>query len=101
MGDSWRIGVDHGERTALVTDGPFAYVRNPIFAGMIPAGLGIALLVPSIVAILSIVLLVAALEIQTRLVEEPYLLIIHGDEYAAYASRVGRFVPLVGRLRPA
>ena len=66
--------------------------------GMIPAGLGIALLVPSVVAILAVVLLVAALEIQTRLVEEPYLLATHGDEYAGYASRVGRFFPLVGRL---
>lgn len=99
MGDSWRIGVDHDERTELVTDGPFSYVRNPVFAGMIPAGLGIALLVPSVVAILAVVLLVAALEIQTRMVEEPYLLRAHGDDYAAYASRVGRFFPGVGRLK--
>ena len=31
-------------------------------------------------------------------VEEPYLLRTHGDEYRRYASRVGRFVPGVGRL---
>lgn len=100
MGDSWRIGVDRDERTELVTDGPFAYVRNPIFAGMIPAALGIALLVPSVVAILAVILLIAALQIQTRLVEEPYLLDSHGDAYAGYARRVGRFLPGVGRLRP-
>jgi protein-S-isoprenylcysteine O-methyltransferase Ste14 len=98
MGDSWRIGVDHQERTELVTDGPFAYVRNPVFAGMIPVGIGIALLVPSVVAILAVVLLIAALQIQTRLVEEPYLLATHGDKYARYADRVGRFFPRVGRL---
>lgn len=98
MGDSWRVGVDHGERADLITDGPFAYVRNPVFAGMIPAALGIALLVPSVVAIIAVVLLVVALEIQTRLVEEPYLLDAHGETYAAYASRVGRFFPRVGRL---
>lgn len=99
MGDSWRIGVDEAERTELVTDGPFAYVRNPIFAGMIPTGLGIALLVPSVVAIVAVVLLIVALEIQTRAVEEPYLLRAHGKAYADYAARVGRFVPGVGRLR--
>jgi protein-S-isoprenylcysteine O-methyltransferase Ste14 len=99
MGDSWRIGVDHAEQTELVTDGPFAYVRNPVFAGMIPAGLGIALLVPSVVAIFAITLLVAALEIQTRAVEEPYLLRTHGEKYASYARRVGRFFPRVGRVR--
>ncbi|NLT06686.1 MAG: isoprenylcysteine carboxylmethyltransferase family protein [Solirubrobacterales bacterium] len=99
MGDSWRIGVDHAERTELVTDGPFAYVRNPIFAGMIPATLGIALLVGNVVAVVAVVLLVVALEIQTRRVEEPYLLSTHGRAYARYAARVGRFFPGVGRLR--
>ena len=99
MGDSWRIGVDEGERTELVTSGPFQSVRNPIFAGMIPVGIGLALLAPNVVAIVAVVALIAALEIQTRLVEEPYLLRTHGDDYARYASQVGRFFPLVGRLR--
>ncbi len=99
MGDSWRIGVDQEERTALVIDGPFQAVRNPIFAGMIPTSLGIALLVPNALAVVALVLLVAALETQTRLVEEPYLLEVHGSAYREYARRVGRFLPLVGRLR--
>jgi protein-S-isoprenylcysteine O-methyltransferase Ste14 len=66
---------------------------------MIPAVAGLALLVPSVVALLGLALLVVALEIQVRLVEEPYLLRAHGDAYAAYARRVGRFVPGLGRLR--
>ena len=37
MGDSWRSGVDVGERTRLVTSGPFAWVRNPIFTSMLAA----------------------------------------------------------------
>lgn len=99
MGDSWRVGVDPQEKTRLVTEGPFQAVRNPIFAGMIPTSLGIALLVPNVVAVVAFVLLVAALEIQTRLVEEPYLLATHGAAYRDYARRVGRFFPWVGRLR--
>lgn len=98
MGDSWRIGVDSDERTTLVTAGPFALVRNPIFMGMLPASLGLALLVPNAVALAAFVALVGALELQTRVVEEPYLLRVHGDVYAGYAARVGRFVPGVGRL---
>jgi protein-S-isoprenylcysteine O-methyltransferase Ste14 len=43
--------------------------------------------------------LVVALEVQVRLVEEPYLLRTHGAHYAEYASRVGRFVPGFGRLK--
>lgn len=99
MGDSWRIGVDHDERTALVTDGPFQYMRNPIFSAMIPTSLGLALLVPNAVSLLGFATLIVALEIQVRMVEEPYLLRIHDRSYRDYAARVGRFFPLVGRLR--
>ena len=99
MGDSWRIGVNETDRTELVTTGPFQSVRNPIFAGMIPVAIGLALLAPNVVAIVAVVALIAALEIQTRLVEEPYLLRTHGQAYATYAAKVGRFFPLVGRLR--
>jgi protein-S-isoprenylcysteine O-methyltransferase Ste14 len=98
MGRSWRIGVDEQARTELVTGGPFTLVRNPIYSAMIPAAAGIALLVPSVVAIAAVVLLVVALELQVRAVEEPYLLRVHGDAYRSYASRVGRFVPRLGRL---
>jgi protein-S-isoprenylcysteine O-methyltransferase Ste14 len=98
MGDSWRIGVDETERTALVTSGPFSVVRNPIFAAMLPASLGLTLLVPNVVAIAGFVALWLALQIQVRLVEEPYLLRQHGDAYRNYAARVGRFVPGLGRL---
>ena len=98
MGESWRIGVDADERTALVTSGPFALVRNPIFAAMLPTGLGLLLVLPSWVAIVGFAALIAALELQVRVVEEPYLLRTHGNAYREYAARVGRFVPGVGRL---
>jgi protein-S-isoprenylcysteine O-methyltransferase Ste14 len=99
MGASWRVGVDRGERTALVTSGPFALVRNPIFAAVFPTALGLALLVPTWIAFVGLVVLVIALELQVRVVEEPYLLRAHPNEYAGYAARVGRFVPGVGRIR--
>jgi len=98
MGDAWRVGVDPEERTELVTDGPFAVVRNPIYSAMIPTVLGLVLMVPSPLALAAIACLVTALELQVRLVEEPYLLRTHGDAYASYAARVGRFVPGIGLL---
>jgi protein-S-isoprenylcysteine O-methyltransferase Ste14 len=99
MGSAWRIGVDPDEGTELVTGGPFAVVRNPIYTGMIPFFAGIALLVPNTLTIAGAGLVLIALEIQTRLVEEPHLVRTHGQAYADYAARVGRFVPAVGRLR--
>lgn len=98
MGSSWRIGVDEQSRTELVTGGPFTIVRNPIFAAMLPASAGLALMVPSVVAFAGLAALFVALELQVRIVEEPYLLRTHGAEYSSYAARVGRFVPGFGRL---
>ncbi|GAA3970524.1 isoprenylcysteine carboxylmethyltransferase family protein [Actinomadura viridis] len=99
MGSSWRIGVDETERTALVTGGAFALARNPIFTTMIVTAAGLAAMVPNPVTLGGLALTVAAIEIQVRAVEEPYLLRFHGDAYARYAVAVGRFLPGLGRLR--
>ncbi|GGK95477.1 hypothetical protein Ppa06_63870 [Planomonospora parontospora subsp. parontospora] len=98
MGASWRIGVDAGERTDLVTGGPFALARNPIFTAMVATSAGLTLMVPNPVAVLALAVLAAAVELQVRAVEEPYLLAAHGPAYQGYAARVGRFVPGLGRL---
>lgn len=99
MGDSWRVGVDPEERTELVTAGPFDYVRNPIYSAMLPTFFGLLLMVPSVLMLASLLILFAGLEVQVRLVEEPYLLRAHGAAYAAYAARVGRFLPRLGLIR--
>jgi protein-S-isoprenylcysteine O-methyltransferase Ste14 len=96
MGSSWRIGVDESERTALVEAGPFRRVRNPIFTGMAAVLGGVVLLVPTVVAALALACLVAAVQIQVRVTEEPYLAEAHGRAYAEYRARTGRFLP---RLR--
>jgi protein-S-isoprenylcysteine O-methyltransferase Ste14 len=98
MGASWRIGVDPSERTDLVTGGPFGIVRNPIYSGMIPAMAGLAILSPTVLSLAGALAVAVGIEIQVRAVEEPHLLRTHGDAYAAYAARVGRFVPGFGKL---
>jgi protein-S-isoprenylcysteine O-methyltransferase Ste14 len=98
MGASWRIGVDPAERTSLVTEGPFAVVRNPIFTAVLVTFLGLTLAVPNLVSIVGLVVLVVGVELQVRRVEEPHLLHIHGAAYADYAARTGRFLPGLGRL---
>ncbi len=97
MGDEWRIGVDPDEETALVTSGAFTVIRNPIFGCMILTGAGLAILVPNAISAVGFVLLVAAIELQVRFVEEPHLRRLHGEIYGAYAARVGRLFPGVGR----
>ncbi len=99
MGDAWRGDVDPEARTELVTTGPFRYVRNPIFVATAATAFGLALLVPNVLALGMLVVFLASLLIQVRLVEEPYLRRVHGPEYDRYAAGTGRFVPRIGRRR--
>jgi protein-S-isoprenylcysteine O-methyltransferase Ste14 len=44
--------------------------------------------------------MIVALEVQVRLIEEPYLLSSHSDNgYSDYARRTGRFLPGFGRMK--
>jgi protein-S-isoprenylcysteine O-methyltransferase Ste14 len=97
MGSAWRTGIDPDNRSALVTAGPFALVRNPVYTTMLATSLGVALLVPTVLAGVALLGCVAAVEVQTRLVEEPFLEHTHGLRYRDYTARVGRFLPGVGR----
>lgn len=99
LGASWRIGIDDAARPGLVTSGIYARSRNPIFLALLLIIAGYMLLIPTL---LSAVLLAAAY-IGTRLqirAEESYLLRAYGDDYRAYASRVGRLVPGIGKWQP-
>lgn len=97
MEASWRIGVDESERLALVTWGPFRFVRNPIYTGLFAMFAGWALLNANVVSMMGLPLAVAGFEIVVRALEEPYLARRGGNAYRRYAERTGRFVPAIGR----
>lgn len=98
MGASWRLGVDPEERTGLVTAGPFAVVRNPVFSTTVVSFGGLTLMAPNTVALIGFGLQLVAVQLQVRVVEEPYLRRVHGEAYTGYGRRVGRFVPGLGRF---
>lgn len=100
MGASWRVGVSDDEQTELVSNGLFALARNPFFTALTVTATGLTLMVGNVVAVASLAALLFAIELQVRVVEEPYLRRTHGERYLAYAARVGRFVPGIGRLSP-
>lgn len=99
LGASWRIGVDDTETTDLVTTGPFAVVRNPIFTALGFTLAGLALMVPNLIALAGLLVAAAGIEWQVRGVEEPYLRRVHGRVYTDYTAAVGRFLPGLGRTR--
>jgi hypothetical protein len=90
--------VAAAELDPIVEPTPIA-TANPIFASMLALLGGEALVLSTLVGASAFAVALVAIEIQVRLVEEPYLLKTHGDAYRRYAARVGRFVPWIGRVR--
>jgi protein-S-isoprenylcysteine O-methyltransferase Ste14 len=83
-----------GER--MVADGPYRYMRNPLYLGAWVHTLALALLMPTSGAIFTIVFLIL---FQLRLIlgEEGYLQEKLGEAYTVYCARVPRLLPA---LRP-
>jgi protein-S-isoprenylcysteine O-methyltransferase Ste14 len=75
----------------LITDGPYALVRHPMYVAVLWFGLCAVLLYASAAALLLWGLLLVVLDRKAAL-EEIYLR-AHFADYAAYANRVGRFLP--------
>ncbi len=100
MGASWEIPVS-GEKESpaagLITSGPFRFSRNPIYLGFGITMVGWMLLIPTILSLLIIIGAMLNLRYQA-LEEEAYLIRRYGADYEAWARRVGRFVPWLGRL---
>jgi protein-S-isoprenylcysteine O-methyltransferase Ste14 len=97
MGASWRVGVDTAARPGLVTGGLYRFSRNAIYVGMFVSLSGFVLLLPTWITVAVIAMGVAGIRNQVR-EEERYLRSVYGDAFAAYARRVGRFVPRLGTL---
>lgn len=92
MGESWRMGIDPGEKTPLVLTGPYAYVRHPIYALSSLLMVATVMVMPSPLMIVLALLHLTCLQWEARR-EEQHLLATNGQEYAGYCARVGRFVP--------
>lgn len=92
MSDSWRIGIDESNKTKLVTNGAFKYIRNPIFSGMFLILVSLFLTIPTYFMLYLAVLSYLITSIQVRL-EEEFLSKTHGKDYIDYKRKVGRFLP--------
>jgi protein-S-isoprenylcysteine O-methyltransferase Ste14 len=91
MSTSWRIGIDRSTKINLVTIGLFKVSRNPIFLGVILAGMSLFLIIPNAFTLLTLFLLIFSINVQVRL-EEKFLLDKFGDDYQAYLDKVRRWV---------
>ncbi len=90
MSDSWRIGIDFGNETNLITSGLFSKTRNPIYLGLLMSNVGLFLVMPNPIVLLIIVGSYISIETQVRL-EEAYLL-ENNKEYQTYFKEVKRWL---------
>ena len=77
----------------LVVKGPYRYVRNPMYTGILMIGFSLGLALGTWLLPASATLVFSILAVRTR-TEETYLIARFGDQYRAYMSRVGRFFPI-------
>ncbi len=89
--------VQHGEMQAgaVMADGPYRYVRNPLYLGVWFMVAALAFLMPPTGALFSMVLLTVFL-LRLILGEEAFLTAKLGQPYENYLSAVPRLIP---RLR--
>lgn len=103
LGRSFRVALPESKQT-LVTRGLYRSIRNPLALSIDLLALGILLLAPSWLALLAFVLTVLSYEWKIR-IEEDYLREAHGEAYAEYCARTGRYLPslsvlISSKLRP-
>lgn len=93
------IQVTEGHR--LIEEGPYAWVRHPIYTGNAAAALGLALLYLS-PPLLALAVLLAALATYRGRLEDEFLRSpqAFGERYDAYVARTGRFLPRLRRSGP-
>ena len=96
MGSAWRIGVNQEEKNALVTNGPFARVRHPIYALQVVMLAGAFCLLPTACSLVLLAFHLTCVWLKAA-DEEAYLLATHGESYRVHHARTGRLFPKVQR----
>jgi protein-S-isoprenylcysteine O-methyltransferase Ste14 len=77
---------------SIVSNGPFALTRNPLYLGMIGLFTGVGIAIGSPAFLTALLPLVVVLHFGVVLREERYLEAKFGDSYRAYKARVRRWI---------
>lgn len=92
MDHDWRSGVSEASSAGLVTTGPFAVTRNPLFLSVILGQVGFALALPSVFTLVCLLVGASAIIAQVG-VEERSLRARFGATWDSYAQRTPRWLP--------
>ena len=88
----------HSER--VVSDGPYRYVRNPLYLGTWLLTAALSILMPPGGALFALVVVTLLIVVWMQ-AEERKLIAEHGEAYLAYMRQVSRFFPAIPPRIPA
>jgi protein-S-isoprenylcysteine O-methyltransferase Ste14 len=91
FGDSFRVGIDENQPGGLVTTGPFARSRNPIYVCFAAFLIGLFLTQANVIAAVILLVFLGFVNRQIRR-EERFLREHYGAEFVDYCQRVRRWI---------
>jgi protein-S-isoprenylcysteine O-methyltransferase Ste14 len=94
LGSNWSRSVTIKQGHELITSGPYAVVRHPIYTGILTGFLGMAIAIAQVRGFVSLVLIFVALWIKFRM-EEKWMRSEFGETYAGYAHHTAALVPFL------
>jgi protein-S-isoprenylcysteine O-methyltransferase Ste14 len=92
LGTNWSADVTYKKDHELIQTGPYAYVRHPIYSGLLLMLIGTALAAGYLGAVVAVPLALGSFVIKLRL-EERLMQKHFKGEYETYRKRVGALIP--------
>jgi protein-S-isoprenylcysteine O-methyltransferase Ste14 len=92
LGSNWSRSVTIKQGHELITTGPYAVVRHPIYTGILTGFLGMAIAISQVRGFIVFVLIFLAFWIKLRM-EEQWMRSQFGEAYATYARQTAALVP--------
>jgi protein-S-isoprenylcysteine O-methyltransferase Ste14 len=92
LGRNWSSSVTIKHDHELITTGPYAVVRHPIYTGILTGFLGTAIALSQVRGVIGLVLVFLALWSKLR-IEEDWMRSQFAETYATYAHHTAALVP--------
>jgi protein-S-isoprenylcysteine O-methyltransferase Ste14 len=92
LGSNWSQAVTVKQGHELITTGPYALVRHPIYTGILTGFLGTAIALSQVRGVIGFVLIFLVLWAKLRK-EEEWMRSQFGETYATYADQTAALVP--------
>jgi protein-S-isoprenylcysteine O-methyltransferase Ste14 len=95
LGRLWSSAITRKERHRVVDTGPYAFVRHPIYTGIITALASTAAIQATLAALVGATLICSGLWLKARAEERFLMAELDADDYGSYCRRVPMLVPFL------